>query len=99
MQEYAIIVLKIKALEIIMQTLTIKVKDDLVSEVMNALEQFKDSIQVIKNKNLELDPYFYERQKKLQKIMDKAPSKLTNFEDFEVRMDKLEKELEEKYAN
>jgi len=82
-----------------MQILTIKVKDDLVSEVMNALEQFKDSIQVTKNKNLELDPYFYERQKKLKKIMDKDPSKLTNFEDFEMRMDKLEKELEEKYAN
>ncbi len=82
-----------------MQTLTIKVKDDLVSEVMNVLEQFKDSIQITKNKNLEHDPYFYERQKRLQKIMDKNASKLTSFEDFEIRMDKLEKELEEKYAN
>ncbi len=85
-----------------MQTLTIKVKDDLVSEVMTVLAQFKDSIQITQDENLELDPYFYERQKKLQKIvdkMDKNPSILTNFEDFEIKMDKLEKELEEKYAN
>jgi len=85
-----------------MQTLTIKVKDDLVSEVINVLEQFKGSIQILKDKNLEFDPYFYERQDKLHKIvakMDKNPSKLANFEDFEIKMDKLEKELEEKYAN
>ncbi len=85
-----------------MQTLTIKVKDDLVTEVMTALEQFKDSIQVTKDKNLELDPYFYERQDKLHKIMDKMDknsSNLTNFEDFEIKMDKLEKELEVKYEN
>ncbi len=31
--------------------------------------------------------------------MNKNPSILTNFEDFEIKMDKLEKELEEKYAN
>ena len=85
-----------------MQTLTIKVKDDLVAEVMTALEQFKDSIQVTKNKNLELDPYFYERQDKLHKIvdkMDKNPSALTSFEDFEIKMNTLEKELEVKYEN
>ncbi len=85
-----------------MQTLTIKIKDNLVSEVMTVLEQFKDSIQITKDKNLELDSYFYERQNKLHKIinrMDKNPSVLTNFEDFEIKMDKLEKELEDKYAN
>jgi hypothetical protein len=85
-----------------MQTLTIKIKDDLVAEVMNVLEQFKDSIQITKDKNLELDPYFYERQDKLHKIMDKMDknsSNLTNFEDFEIKMDKLEKELEVKYEN
>ena len=85
-----------------MQTLTIKIKDDLVTEVMNVLEQFKDSVQIIRDQNLKLDPYFYERQDKLHKIidnMDKNPSKLTSFEDFEIKMDKLEKELEEKYEN
>jgi len=82
-----------------MQTLTIKIKDDIVADVMNALEQFKGDIQITKDKNLELDPYFYERKDKLHKIMDKDSSNLTNFEDFEIKMDNLEKELEEKYAN
>ena len=85
-----------------MQTLTIKVKDDLVSELMTVLEQFKDGIQITKDKNLDLDPYFYERRNKLHKIIEKMgenPSKLTNFEEFEIKMDKLEKKLEEKYAN
>jgi len=85
-----------------MQTLTIQVKDDLVAEVMNALEKFKDNVKIIKDKNLELDPYFYERREKLHKIMNKIDneqSKLTDFGEFEIKMDKLEKELEEKYAN
>ncbi len=85
-----------------MQTLTIKVKDDLVSEVMTVLEQFKDSIQVTKDKNLELDPYFYERQKELQQIRDdikSGKSKTTSFEDFKLEMESFEKELEIKYAN
>lgn len=92
----------IKTMEIVMQTLTKKVKDDLVSEVINVLGQFKDNIQILKDKNLEFDPYFYDRQDKLHKIvdkMDKDLSKLTSFKDFEIKMDKLEKVLEEKYAN
>ena len=85
-----------------MQTLTIQVKDDLVAEVMNALEKFKDNVKITKDKNLELDPYFYERREKLHKIMNKLDneeSKLTDFGEFEIKMDKIEKELEEKYAN
>ena len=85
-----------------MQTITLQVKDDLVAEVMNALKKFKDNVKITKDKNLELDPYFYERREKLHKIIDKIDndkSKLTNFDEFKIKMDKLEKELEEKYAN
>ena len=55
-----------------------------------------------KERNLEEDPYFYERKDKLHKMMDKIydnPSKLTNFEDFEITMDKLEKKLEANHAD
>ena len=85
-----------------MKTITLQIKDDLVAEVMNALEKFKDNVKITKDQNLELDPYFYERKEKLHEIMDKIDndqSKLTNFREFEVKMDALEKELEEKYAN
>ena len=53
-----------------MQTLTIEVKDDFMIEFMNVLDNFKDNIRVTKGKNLEQDPYFYERQKQLQQIIE-----------------------------
>lgn len=53
-----------------MQTLTIDIKDDFMTEFMKIIDTVKDNVVVRKDKNLELDPYFYERQKKLQKIRD-----------------------------
>ncbi len=59
-----------------MQTLTIEVKDDFMTEFMKMIDTVKDNVIVKKDnvplgyKSLELDPYFYERQKKLQKIRD-----------------------------
>ena len=85
-----------------MQTITIQVKESLVSEVISTLEKFKDNVQIIKDKNLELDPFFYERKNNLHKIMNnikQEPSALSNIEDFEIKMDKVEQELEHKYAN
>ena len=85
-----------------MQTITIQVKESLVSEVISTLEKFKDNVRIIKDKNLELDPFFYERKNNLHKIMNnikQEPSALSNIEDFEIKMDKVEQELEHKYAN
>ena len=91
-----------------MQTLTIEVKDDFMTEFMNVLDNFKDNIKIKKDgvplgdKNLKHDPYFYERQKELQQIRNdikSGKSKTTSFHDFELDMDKFEKELEVKYAN
>ncbi len=63
-----------------MQTLTIQVKDDFMSEVIKFIETAKDNIVVQKDKNLELDPYFYERQKSLQKILDDDKQMITHDE-------------------
>jgi hypothetical protein len=85
-----------------MQTITLQVKDEFMTEFMKMIDTVKDNVIVQKDKNLEYDPYFYERREKLHKIMDKIDndkSKLTDFDEFEIKMDKLEKELEEKYAN
>jgi len=76
-----------------MQTITIQVKESLVSEVISTLEKFKDNVQIIKDKNLELDPFFYERKDKLHNIMNNIEQKsstLSNIEDFEMKMDKVE---------
>ena len=85
-----------------MQTLTIEVKDELIADVIKTLEKFKDNIKIKSNKNLEIDPYFYERREKLNKILQNVENKESNlisFEEFEVQINKLEKELERKYAN
>ena len=85
-----------------MQTLTIKVKDDFMTEFMRMIDTVKDNVIVQSDKNLEHDPCFYERQKELQKIRNDIKSKkseTTSFEEFKIEMDNLEKKLEEKYAN
>jgi len=53
-----------------MQTLILKIKDDFMTEFMSMIDAVKDNVIVQKDQNLGLDPYFYERQKKLQKIRD-----------------------------
>ena len=57
---------------------------------------------ISKDKNLELDPYFYDRKRELQQIRDDIKSgenTLISFNDFEDKTNKLEKELEVRYAN
>jgi hypothetical protein len=53
-----------------MKTLTIEVKDEFFPEFMQMIEAVKDNVIVKKDKNLELDPYFYERQKELKQILE-----------------------------
>ena len=83
-----------------MQTLTIQVKDDFMTEFMKMIDTVKDNVVVQKDgvllecKNLEYDPYFYERQKKLQQIRDDIKSGKMPTHDFETSMDELIKELE-----
>lgn len=49
-----------------MQTLTLSIQDNFVQDFLAILEHYKDKVQLQKDKNLEQDLYFYERQKQLQ---------------------------------
>jgi len=51
-----------------MQTLTVDIQDSFVEDFLSMIEQYKDKVQIKKDKNLEQDPYFYERQKELHQI-------------------------------
>ena len=85
-----------------MQTLIVKIQDNFVQDFLAILEHYQGKIQIQKDKNLEYDPYFYERQKELQEIRNNiknANSQLISFEDFENKTNQFEKELELKYAN
>jgi len=53
-----------------MQTLTLEVQDNFVPNLLDYLKQFQSEVKICKDKNLEHDPYFYERQKELQQIRD-----------------------------
>ncbi len=51
-----------------MQNIAIQVKDDYFSNFMSYVNTHSQKITIIKDKNLEVDPYFYERQKELHNI-------------------------------
>jgi len=49
-------------------TLTLEVKDEFLPKLTEILSQFSANVK-IKDKNLEYDPYFYERKKDLEKAL------------------------------
>jgi hypothetical protein len=48
-----------------MQTMAVQIQDDYVQKFMSYVNSYSDSITIEKDKSLELDPYFYVRQKEL----------------------------------
>ena len=85
-----------------MQTLTIQVKDDFMIEFMKIIDTVKDNVVIQKDKNLEYDPYFYERQKKLQQIRDDIKSGKTEMltqKQYDKEMEQFFEKLESQYAN
>jgi len=68
-----------------MQTLTLQVQDNFVPNLLNLLKEFKNEVIIQKDKNLEYDPYFYDRQKQLQQDIndiDNGKVKMINSTDF-----------------
>lgn len=53
-----------------MQTLTLEVQDNFVPNLLDYLKQFQSEVKICKDKNLEIDPYFYERKKDLEQIIE-----------------------------
>lgn len=85
-----------------MQTISVQVQDNYLQNFMNYVDDHSENITISKDKNLELDPYFYERQQELQEIRNNIKNgncELISFEDFENKTNQFEKELELKYAN
>ncbi len=53
-----------------MQTLAVQIQDNYVQDFMNYVNNHSNNITISKDKNLELDPYFYERKQDLEKIVE-----------------------------
>ncbi len=57
-----------------MHTLTVQVQDSVFQEFLSFISKRKESIKIKQDKNLELDPYFYERQKQLHQDLEEVES-------------------------
>jgi hypothetical protein len=86
-----------------MQTLTVNIQDNFVQDFLTIIEQHKDKIQLQnevsfeKDKNLEYDPYFYERQKQFQediKEIDSGNIQMISNEEFWNDIDSFTKSLQ-----
>jgi hypothetical protein len=89
-----------------MQTIQLQVKDGYMQNVLDMLKSVKDvmieSIEIQKDKNLEIDPYFYKRQKELHQLREDIQSgkmEMISQDEWEIEMQNLDKELDLLYAN
>jgi len=53
-----------------MQTMAIQIQDNYVQNFMSYVNNHSEGIVVTKDKNLEYDPYFYERKKDLEQVIE-----------------------------
>ncbi len=53
-----------------MQTMAVQIEDNYVQDFMNYVNNHSENITISKDRNLEQDPYFYERQKELHQTRD-----------------------------
>ncbi len=85
-----------------MRTFTIEVKDEFIADFIKVIDNFKENVTIKNDKKLEIDPFFYERQKELQEIrknIKNGKSKTLSLKELENRVDNFEKYLESKYAD
>jgi archaellum biogenesis ATPase FlaH len=85
-----------------MQTLSVQIQDDYVNDFMNYVNSHNDKITIAKDKNLEYDPYFYERKKQLQQDIsdiDSGKIEMLSQEQYDKEMNSFFTELKSKYAN
>ena len=53
-----------------MQTLSVQIQDNYIQQFMNFVNNSHSKVTVSKDINLEFDPYFYERKKDLEQIIE-----------------------------
>jgi len=85
-----------------MQTLTIKIEDGFIQDFLSIVEHYKGKIQIQKDKNLEYDPYFYERKQQLQQDItdiDSGKIEMLSQEQYDKEMNSFFTELKSKYTN
>ena len=85
-----------------MQTLTVNIQDGFIQDFLSIVEHYKGKIQIQKDKNLEYDPYFYERKKQLQQDIndiDSGKVEMLSQKQYDNEINSFLTELKLKYAN
>ena len=80
-----------------MQTMAVQIQDSYVQNFMSYVNNHSESISITKDNNLELDPYFYERQKQLHQIRNDVKNgnmRLLSQEELDNEIELFFKELE-----
>lgn len=80
-----------------MQTISIQIQDNYVNDFMNYVDNNSQNITIAKDKNLEIDPYFYDRRKKLHQIRNDVKNgkmKLLTQEESDTEIELFFQELE-----
>jgi hypothetical protein len=77
-----------------MQTLSVQIQDSYMQKFMEFVEDSHSNITVSKDKNLELDSYFYERKKELHQIRADIKSQKMQM----LSEERYEKEIEEFFS-
>ncbi len=68
-----------------MQTMAVQIQDNYIENFMSYVNNHSENITISKDKNLENDPYFYERQKELHQIknnIDNGKIQMVENDDF-----------------
>ncbi len=79
-----------------MQTLSIQIQDSYMQQFMKFVKESHSNITVEKDKNLEIDPYFYERKKDLEQIIEDSENgkmEMLSQEQYEQEMEIFFKDL------
>ena len=79
-----------------MQTLSIQIQDSYMQQFMNFVNESHSNITVSKDKNLEIDPYFYERKRELEQIIEDSENgtmEMLSQEQYETEMQIFFKDL------
>jgi len=85
-----------------MQTVAVQIQDSYVQNFMSYVNNHSENISITRDPNLELDPYFYERQKQLQQDIediDSGKAEILSAEQFEIEMDIFFKDLKSNANN
>ena len=80
-----------------MQTLSIQIEDGYIQQFMSFVKESHSNITISKDKNLEIDPYFYERQKELHQIRNDIKSgrmEMLSEKQYEKELEQFFSELE-----